>query len=215
MAEYYYQRPSDLKLLVVVGGPGGSGSSTISKYLAKKWGLHRVDAGEIMRSKTQKKELEAYLDNQVTQHPEIDKNIDQFLVRMSYYPNMLIEGKFFAAIATLVGIPCTVKIWITASLEVRVKRIMLREGFIKPEEKISKTNEIYIKEEKELLKRQESDISRAQNLYHADLSKPELFNDIVLDTTSLDVGRSIKKIMEEIANNDKLTERFTPEQLKF
>jgi cytidylate kinase len=222
MPNYELERPSDLGKLVTVGGPGATGSSTIAKILSKKWGLHRVDAGEIMRNNLNQyeldednDELEEYLENQVATHPEIDKKIDRFLVRMSYYPDMLIEGKFFAAIATSVGIPCTIKIWITAKLHTRVMRVIEREGFLDKEPDIDKNHSVYKKIRTELMQRQSNDMRRCQKLYHQDLSKPEDFNDIVLDTTSLDIPRTMKKLFKMIEQDDKLNSDFPPKYLKY
>lgn len=215
MLTYNLERPNDLGNLIVIGGPGGSGSSTIAKILAQKWQLHRVDAGEIMRNKIQKRELSEYLANQVNNHPEIDTSIDQFLVRMSYYPNMLIEGKFFAAIATSMGIPCTMRVWITADLPTRIHRILDREGHLKETKLISKDSKLYKETRDHLMRRQSDDIKRCRKLYHVDLNKPELLNDIVLDTTGLNIPFTIKKLFEEINNNDKLRKRFKPSLLKY
>ena len=214
MLTYNIERPGDLGKLVVVGGPGGSGSSTIAKILAQRWELHRIDAGEIMRNKTQKRELSEYLANQVNKHPEIDTNIDQFLVRMSYFPNMLLEGKFFGAIASSMGIPCTVKIWITADLSTRIHRILEREGHLKEQKIVEKGSKLYKETRKHLMSRQSDDIKRCRRLYHVDLGKPELLNDIVLDTTGLNVPFTLKKLFEEINSNDDLRKRFKPNQLK-
>lgn len=215
MLTYNLERPHDLGNLVVIGGPGGSGSSTIAKILARQWQLHRVDAGEIMRNKIQKRELSEYLANQVNNHPEIDSSIDQFLVRMSYYPNMLIEGKFFAAIATSMGIPCTIRIWITADLPTRVYRILDREGHLKETKLISKDSKIYRETRGQLMRRQSDDIKRCRKLYHVDLNKPELLNDIVLDSTGLNIPFTIKKLFEQINDDDTLRKRFKPDQLKY
>ncbi len=222
MPNYELERPSDLGKLVTVGGPGATGSSTIAKILAKKWGLHRVDAGEIMRNNVNQQEkdedndeLEEYLENHVATHPEIDKKIDRFLVRMSYYPDMLIEGKFFAAIATSVGIPYTIRIWIAAKLHTRVMRVIEREGFLEKEPDIDKGHPIYKEIRTELMQRQSNDMRRCQKLYHQDLSKPEDFNDIVLDTTGLDIPRTMKKLFKLIEQDDKLKSHFPPKYLKY
>lgn len=215
MVNYDLQRPNDLGMLVVVGGPGGSGSSTIAKLLARHWELHRVDAGEIMRTTNGKRNLEEYLESQVIKYPEIDKNIDRFLVKMSYYPNMLIEGKFFAAIATMMGIPCTVKIWITASVKTRVMRILEREGHLKANPNITTNSSIYKEARTELMQRQSNDAKRCLKIYHIDLSHPENFNDIVVDSSALTVGRTIKKILRDIRDDEKLALRFQPHQLKY
>jgi len=247
--DYDLRRPTDLGMLVTVGGPGGTGSSTIAKILARKWQLHRVDAGEIMRTNMSQnispELLDDFLEDKVIKHPEIDKRIDKFLVRMSYYPDMLIEGKFFAAIATTMGIPCTVKIWITTNLKTRVMRILEREGHlkegvlkdgvekddaekddakkddakksdaIKDDAKITSKSKLFIETRNDLMRRESNDIRRCRNLYRQDLSHPELFNDIVLDTTGLNVPLSIEKLFKAIRKNDNLSLQFPPKYLKY
>lgn len=215
MVDYYIERPKDLGKLVVVGGPGGSGSSTIAKLLAKKWGLHRVDAGEIMRNSGYLGNLKDFLINRVDHHPEIDQNIDRFLVRMSYYPNMLVEGKMFAAMATAVGIPCTIRIWVGASVRARTIRILTREGKIKPGEKITSSDPRYIEARDTVMIRQANDIKRWRKIYHVDLTKPELYNDIVLDTSHLNVGQTVQGLLDKIRNNEKLAKKFSPADLKY
>ncbi len=215
MTTYQIERPSDLGKLVVIGGPGGTGSSTIAKILAEKWGLHRVYAGEIMRNKQEKKELSDFLIDQVTNHPEIDRSIDQFLVRMSYYPNILIESKYFAVISTQVGIPCTVKIWITADFTSRIYRTLEKDNLLKSKKVISTEDPLYKDTQEQLMRRQANDIKRCRKLYKADLSKPEMYNDIVIDTTGLNVPFTVNRIFEEIKKIDKVYKRFQPKQLRY
>lgn len=207
-------RPSELGKLVVVGGPGATGSSTIARILAHKWELHRVDAGEIMRNKTQIQELGDYLVNKVSKTPSIDRGIDQFQVKMSYYPNMLIEGKFFAAIATTMGIACTVKIWITADISSRVHRVLEREGKLDEVKIVKPSSKLYKETRDKIVQRHANDLKRCKKLYHIDLSTPEVFNDIVIDTTKLNIPFTINKIMDEIQSHDELRKRFSPKDLK-
>lgn len=221
MVDYDLQRPTDLGMLVAIGGPGGTGSSTIAKILAKKWGLHRVDAGEIMRTTMAEgmapEQLDDFLEDKVVNNPEIDRRIDKFLVRMSYYPDMLIEGKFFAAVATTTGIPCTVKVWVTTNLKTRVMRILEREGHLKKKKNknITSKSQLFIETRNDLMRRESNDITRCRNLYHQDLSHPEHFNDIVLDTTGLNVPLSIEKLFKLIGDDDKLKLKFPPKYLKY
>ncbi len=215
MNSYTIERPTDLGMLVVVGGPGASGSSTIAKLLASRWGLNRVDAGEIMRNKSYREEIVDFLKKRATNHNEIDHNIDRFLVQMSYYPNILVEGKAFAALATQVGIPTTVKLWITASLQERTMRLLEREGTLAKVPKISTKHPAYIKARTELIERQSNDIRRWRDLYGLDLSKPELYNDLVIDTTKLNVSHTLMKIIEGIKANEHIRKKFPPIYLKF
>ncbi|MEA3357103.1 MAG: AAA family ATPase, partial [Patescibacteria group bacterium] len=122
MADYldYSQRASDLGLLVVVGGPGGTGSSTIAKILARKWKLHHIYAGAIMRKICGKQDLNECLKELAENNSDHDMEIDKYITKMSQRPNTLIESKSFAGTATHKKIPCSAKIWITTSLESRV-----------------------------------------------------------------------------------------------
>lgn len=215
MTDFFYKRPSDLGKLVTVGGPGGTGSSTVAKILAKKWGLHRIDAGEIMRNKTPNGDLNEYLEDHIRNHDTVDRAIDQYLVRMSYYPNMLIEGKFFAAISTLVGIPCTVRIWVTANLDTRVHRLLHRDGMIKAGQKIDRSHSNYKRVEKDIMQRQTNDIKRCRALYHVDLMQPERFNDIVIDTTGLNIPITIKTVLKMIKDNPRLRKKFQSNELTY
>ncbi|MDD3661460.1 MAG: hypothetical protein PHG63_00135 [Candidatus Dojkabacteria bacterium] len=209
------QRPTDLGLLIVVGGPGGTGSTTIAKILAQKWNLHRVYAGDMMRNQDRHHNLNGYLINHAAKHPEIDRSIDQFMVRMSYYPNILIEGKCFAAIATTMGIPCSLRIWVTCDVQTRVYHILEREGILAKEGHVSPKSDIYRKTRDDLMQRQANDMKRYRKLYGVDISKPEIFNDVVLDSTGLNIPFTIKKLFDEIKNNDSLRKRFTPKQLRY
>ena len=47
-------------LVIVVGGPGGSGSSTISKMLAEHFGLERIYGGQIMRDLVAEKGYDSF-----------------------------------------------------------------------------------------------------------------------------------------------------------
>ena len=110
-------RPKELGMLLVVGGPGGSGSSTIAKMLAEYFSLERIYGGEIFRNVL--KEMgyanneDAYYRSNEQMLLEIDKKVDNILIDYSRKSNVLIESKIFSAIATKNNISTTARIWIT------------------------------------------------------------------------------------------------------
>lgn len=192
----------------MVGGPGGSGSSTISKMLARKWYLHRLYGGKIVRKKAGEKELENFSKNEMTKDPKIDKEVDNYLIKMSYQKNLLIESKVFAAIATKMHIPTTVKIWLHSDPQTSIKRIFQREKW--------KYDKNKFKEELEkLTQRRINDAERYKKLYGVDMLKPEKYNDIVVDSSKLDVHNTIKAILDKIKMNKNLKAEFPPEYLKY
>src|SRR5690606_37763555 len=127
------KRPKDMGKLIVVGGPGGSGASTIARLLAKKYGLHYVYGGLLMREYAQKagfNGVEEFLEaiSGSDDQFKYDRIIDEKVLKLSYQPDVLIDSKVFAGLATLRQIPCTVKVWLTCDIETRVRRTLHKTG---------------------------------------------------------------------------------------
>ncbi|MBD3329003.1 hypothetical protein GF357_00735 [Candidatus Dojkabacteria bacterium] len=196
-------RPRNLGILMVVGGPGGSGSSTIAKHLGKHFGLRRYYGGARMRQIARDRgynsladfyETDYFLKNSV----EIDSDIDKYLVQVSYQPDVLIESKTFAALSHVRGIPCTVKIWIDADFNVKVKRTMLSRGGYSNPEDIDENSPEYKEAYENLKTRYQMDEQRYEKLYSIDYPGAELYNDIVVDSTKLDVASTFNLILNKI-----------------
>ncbi len=120
------ERSPELGLLVVIGGPGASGSSTISKMIAEKYGLTRYYAGGMFREIAKEEgheDFKKFLEEvEKKKGKDYDLEIDNRLIKASQTPNVLIEAKAFGALAVMRNIPCTIRIWITANVDVRVRR---------------------------------------------------------------------------------------------
>lgn len=201
-------RPKELGMLVVIGGPGGSGSTTISKILSRKWMLNRFYGGKLIREKSKGKDLEEFVDNSLKNNPDIDKEIDKYLIKMSYQKDILIESKVFAALATINHIPTTLRIWLHSDPETSVKRIFSREKWKNDPQKFKQELE-------DLKERRMNDIDRFQNLYGVDISKPEKYNDLVIDSSKLDVHNTLKMIFDLIKRDRLLRERFPSNYIKY
>ncbi len=192
---------NDLKrkdLLIVVGGPGSSGSSTISKMLSEHFNLERVYAGSIFREQVEKlgyptlDEFYKLADKETFY--KIDKEVDQRLIELAKKGNILIESKVFAGLATLNNIPCTVKIWLDANLCVRVRRVMGKQKDIKGINRVF----VFFKAASSLIRRRIVDGRRYKYLYGVDYSNEELYNDIVLDTSKLNEKETFDLILKRI-----------------
>jgi len=185
-------------LLIVVGGPGSSGSSTISKMLAEHFNIERVYAGSIFREHVSdlgyKTLDDFYSEADEKKFFEIDKEVDKFLIERAKRGNILIESKVFAALATLNNIPCTVKIWLTASLFVRTKRLVNKKEDIKGISKLIYFVQSYFS----LLRRRMKDGKRYKDLYGVEYCNQELYNNVVLDTSKLNEKETFDLILEKI-----------------
>ena len=191
-------RPKELGLLFVVGGPGGSGASTISKMLAKHFKLKRTYAGQIFRNLVKNYGFEElndlYSELPIEDIYEFDRVTDDQMIRESQEKDVLIESKNFAGVSTNKGIPCTVKIWLESSLDVRTKRHLKRDGYDKFPGNILK----YIQIRRFLRERYESDKKRYKVLYNMDYDNPELYNDIVIDSSKQTVNETYNLILKKI-----------------
>lgn len=192
------ERPKSLGYLFVVGGPGGSGASTISRMLEKHFTLKRVYGGKIFRSLLKKAGFEdmdkAYFRKNEKLLKKLDKQVDAMLIKECESKNILIESKNFAAMATKRKYPCTVKIWITASLNIRAQRTLMKEG-IKPDLKHFPK---YLEERKHLRDRYLMDSMRYSELYGINYDKPEEYNDIVIDSSNLNEEETFNLILKYI-----------------
>lgn len=184
--------------LFVVGGPGGSGCSVISKMLAKHFNLELLYAGKFFRQEVKKKGYGNFEDfytncNQDMLY-EIDREVDRRLIFESERKNLLFDSKAFAGIAHMKDIPCTVKIWLTASLHKRALRHLGKSDLESFFEKFSG----YFTNRRNLKKRWKLDRERYYKLYGIDYSKPEMYNDIVIDSSSMDEFETFDLILKKL-----------------
>jgi CMP/dCMP kinase len=195
------KRPKDMGILMVVGGPGGSGSSTIAKMLSRHFQLHYVYGGAFMRMYAEQfgyASLSEFFSSKEFKEKrnEFDRMIDARLLKASNWRNVLIDSKVFAAIATNLQIPCTVKIWLDSPLHTRVRRTLNKEGRIGLDKNLPKYSEIYKLSEIRLRDRYHKDKARYKEIYGIDYSKPHKYNDIVIDTSAFNEGQTMQIILK-------------------
>jgi len=192
------ERAKNLGYLFVVGGPGGSGASTIARMISDHFSLKRVYGGKMFRSLLKKAGYEesddAYSKKNEKFLKKLDKQVDTLLMAEIQNPNVLIESKNFAALVTKKRIPCTVRIWITASLNVRAQRTLLKQG-IKPG---LKSFHRYLEARSNLKNRYRIDAMRYSSLYGINYDKPEEYNDIIIDSSNLNEKETFDLILKYI-----------------
>lgn len=201
------KRDSSKGYLFVVGGPGGSGCSVISKMLSKHFNLDLIYAGKIFRQEVRKRGYENFEDFYVNYNQkillELDKEVDRKLIFESERKDIIFDSKAFAGIAHMKDIPCTIRIWLTASLHKRTLRHLGKtqhNGFV---DKLL----YYFKHRRNLRKRWDLDRERYFELYGIDYSKPELYNDIVIDSSNMDEFETFDLILKKLKNGRYLKEK--------
>lgn len=189
-------KQKDEKILLVVGGPGGSGSSTISKMLSKHFSIERIYAGDLFRKKAKEEEIESFeefLQDISDGGNSLDLEIDSLLIEYAKRRNILIESKVFGALAKKKGIPCTATIWLEADINIRVKRKLAKEGATGVKGLIRG-----MRIKKNLNRRYKIDREKYMRLYDIKYDSPRLYYDIVLDTSRLNEVETFNLILERL-----------------
>ncbi len=187
---------SKKKIVIAVGGPGGSGSTTISKMLAKHYNLNHIYAGDLFRKAAKEKDFEnfeQFLQEVSKGGNHLDFEIDALLQEYAEKGNVVIDSKLYGALAKKNGLRCDVSIWLDAKWGVKAKRHLLKEN-LKGIEKVLK----YIDIMGRLRKRYRVDKEKYWRLYKVKYNKPEMYYDIVLESSHMDEKETFKLILEKI-----------------
>ncbi len=184
--------------VLVFGGPGASGCSTIAKMFARYFDLEYVYGGELMRKKVKEmgyEDLEDFLTKEREEEIfKIDREIDTYLRKKASKGGVVIDSKIFAGLASLEGIPCTAKVWIHASLYRRAIRSVSKL----PDLSIGGKVKVFLSAVIDLQKRQKTDAKRYKDLYGIEYNDPLLYNDLVIDSTNIDEKQTFDLILERL-----------------
>jgi cytidylate kinase len=171
------------QILLVIGGPGKSGSTTIAKMLSEYFNIERVYGGRFFREAAKKRGFES-LENFLASMDqekimELDREVDEKLRRYALKGDVIIESKTFAAISKAEDISCSAKIWLHAGIDTRVERALGKENIKSFIARFIRKRQI----RKDLLMRYEIDKVRYKELYDIDYDNPEKYNDLVIDNS--------------------------------
>ncbi len=166
-------------VVVAISGLHGAGKTTAAQTLAKKFKLRYVSAGAVFRQLA--KERGMTLDEfsrHAERHPNIDRMIDRRTADAAREDKVLIDARLAGWMAK----KADVKILLTASVEVRVRRIARREG------------RRYRDVLRETIRRERSEAKRFKEFYNIDVNDHSPF-DIVLNTGRLSI-REMARVLE-------------------
>lgn len=157
-------------MILTISGLAGSGTTTIAKLLASRLKLRLISAGAIFRRMAEENGMTLL---EFTKFAEtnyaIDKTLDKRLVEIARGGKVLLEGRLVGWLAQRNGLP-SLRIWLDAPLEVRVKRIANRET--KPYEQALQ----------DIHTREDSEQHRYWNLYSIDLNDLSVYS-LTIDTS--------------------------------
>ena len=113
------------EVLLTISGLPGSGTTTVSRLLSEKYGLEMISAGEVFRSLAKEYGMTLAEFGELAESDDsIDLKIDARQKEIANTrDNVILEGRLAGHMAEK-----ALKIWIKASVDVRVERIVGREG---------------------------------------------------------------------------------------
>lgn len=171
-------------LVIAVSGYHGSGRSTHARRLAEAFNLRYVSSGTIFRQMAEERRLTLEDMSKLTEgDPELDKMIDERAREESIKGGVVID----ATLSGWMAEDPDLRIFLTAPLEARIRRIAEREG-------------ISLREAREETQvREESERERFQSYYGVDVTDLSIY-DMVLNTELFEpdgTARILKRFVEE------------------
>ncbi len=172
-------------MIITIGGPAGSGTSTTSRILSEKTGIPTVSAGDIFRQMARERGMDILEFSKFAEgNIEIDQEIDLRQAKLAVEADdLIVEGRISAYF-----VDADLKVWCNAPLDVRADRISQREN---------KSIELALEE---IITREASEAQRYLEIHNIDINNMDVY-DIVINTHAFkadSVAQIILKVTEVI-----------------
>lgn len=158
---------------ITVSGLPGSGTTSLSRYLAERHGFTMISAGEVFRQLAKEHNMElAQFGDLARKDPSYDKMIDARQKEIAEArDNIVIEGRLSGWMVDNADL----KIWIYAPIGCRIKRIVFRDQVADEETAKSLT-----------LEREQCEADRYRSYYDIDINDLSIYH-IILNSEHWDV----------------------------
>jgi predicted cytidylate kinase len=169
-------------MILTIGGPPGSGKTTVARLLAEKLEMELVVIGEIFRNLAKEKgyTLSEFGEIASSDH-SIDLELDKRTIEKAGQGNIVLEGRLAGVMLQKNDIT-SFKIWLDADIKERAKRIAQRDGG-ELEDVISRIQE-----------RHQCEVDRYQEIYGVKLTDKNIY-DLVIDTTDISSEKVVDIIL--------------------
>ncbi len=170
-------------MIITIGGPIGSGKTTVAKAIADKFGFIHISAGVVFREMADEKgiTLEEFSKLAEENH-EFDRELDKRQIELAKKAeNAVIDGRLSGWL-----IDADLKVWLKASLETRAKRVSGRD------------DKDYGKALEDVRARGDSELTRYKEIYDIDLRDLAPY-DIVINTAPFS-AEEVTGIMDKIVS---------------
>jgi cytidylate kinase len=172
-------------MIITIGGPAGSGTSTTCRILSEITGIPYISAGDIFRQMAAERGMDILKFSKFAEgNIKIDQEIDQRQAKIAAESeDLIVEGRLSAYF-----VDADLKVWCNAPLDVRSERISQRES-----KSISQARD-------EIITRERSEAQRYLEIHQIDINNMDVY-DVVINTHAFkadNVARIIVKVTEVI-----------------
>jgi CMP/dCMP kinase len=152
-------------MILTVGGPIGSGKTTVASAVAKRFRLRHISAGVIFREMARQRDLSLEDFSKLAESDDsFDQLVDERQKELAKEGSAIVDGRLSGRF-----IDGDIKIWLTAPFELRAQRVAKRE-----EVDITKAKA-------DMQKREKSEAARYKKIYSIDIYDLSHY-DVVLNT---------------------------------
>jgi cytidylate kinase len=111
---------------ITVSGPPGSGTTSLAKAIAEKYGIRLVSAGDVFRQNAAERNMDLLAFSKLCESdPSVDRKIDEDQRKIGEEnSNIIIEGRLAGHMVRNADL----RIWVLASSDCRAHRISDREN---------------------------------------------------------------------------------------
>ncbi|HVM95787.1 MAG TPA: nucleoside monophosphate kinase [Candidatus Acidoferrales bacterium] len=151
-------------MLITISGTPGSGKTTVARLLSRRLGIPHVYAGDLYRKEAERRGLSLEAFNRLTEvDHSVDRALDDKMAAYARQGGLVLEGRLAAFLALQEKVDA-LKVWLTASDEVRAERVSQREGG-------DKLALLHVNDA-----RQRSDAKRYREIYGFDLDDTSIYD---------------------------------------
>jgi len=110
-------------MIIAIGGSIGSGKTTLASEISRAFDMQHVSAGQVMRDMAKERGMDILeFSRYAEEKPEVDREIDRKQKELCSRGNAVVDGRLSAYM-----LDADLRVWLDAPLEVRAKRVAMRE----------------------------------------------------------------------------------------